>query len=241
MKLVNKVIVITGGTSGIGYVFAQRLHRENTVIVTGTNTTKLKEMEAKGFITYKCNLASNDEIEACALSLQNSLPHIDVLFNNAGVQFNYPFVDGISPNSKVAQEMNVNVCGQVVLTNLLLPLICSSKSGAIINTTSGLSRFPKYDGLVYSMSKAAMHSFTIGLKYFLKAHKIRVMEFIPPVTATNMTASRNETKMSPEELVDKVLPQIERERAIVTTRKMRFFLVIAALFPSLANRILNKK
>ena len=64
MKLVNKVIVITGGTSGIGYVFAQRLHRENTVIVTGTNTTKLKEMEAKGFITYKCNLASNDEIEA---------------------------------------------------------------------------------------------------------------------------------------------------------------------------------
>ncbi len=240
MQLTNKTILITGGTSGIGKVLANTLKDVNTVLVTGTNDEKLNTMASEGFHTFRCDLSQTDQIEELVMAINAKFDRIDILFNNAGIQYNYDFRDAVIPVSKIGHEIHVNVTGQLILTNQLLPLLCASENGMIVNTTSGLSRFPKVDGLVYSVSKAAMRSFTIGLDYFLREYNIKVIEFIPPVTATHMTSGRDEKKMSPEELVKQILPQIEKGRSIVTTRQMRFFIFISKHFPSLAHKILSK-
>ncbi|MCB0279692.1 MAG: SDR family NAD(P)-dependent oxidoreductase, partial [Calditrichaeota bacterium] len=106
--------------------------------------------------------------------------------------------------------------------------------------TSGLGLFPKADGLVYSATKAALHNFTIGLRFALKDFGIQVLEFIPPVTDTKMTAARNEAKYDTAKLIQAILPQLKRDKKTVTITQIRIFKWISVLFPALANKILSK-
>jgi len=241
MRLTNKTILITGGTSGIGYALGlELLKKNNRVILLGRDTAKLTQARNEGFKTIQCDLSKQEDIEMAALKIQNDHSDLAVLFNNAGVQFNYLFTSAIIPLDKIRMEIEINVTGQILLTQLLIPVLSNAKNALIVNTTSGLGAFPKLDGLVYSASKAAMRNFTIGLKYALKETGISVVEFIPPVTDTNMTSGRNEGKMSVAELIQIVLPQLEKGKSIIAPFKMRMFLLIAFLFPSLANKILSK-
>lgn len=241
MKLTNNTILITGGTLGIGLSLGRALLQlGNTVILLGRNKAKLTELEAEGFETIECDLSEQEHIEKAVIQIQNRFPNINMLFNNAGVQYNYNFTEGVIPLTKISQELNINVTGQLILTQLLIPLLSNAEKAFIVNTTSGLGAYPKDDGLVYSASKAAMRNFTIGLRNVLKDTSIRVLEFIPPVTDTGMTRERNEAKMSADDLIKSILPQLQKEKSILTVTKMRIFPWIAFLLPSLAHKILSK-
>ncbi|HAS42290.1 MAG TPA: oxidoreductase [Microscillaceae bacterium] len=241
MKLNNNTVLITGGTSGIGYALGQALlQRNNQVILLGRNKAKLEQLATEGFETVVCDLTSEESIEKAVLVIQNQYSDLNLLFNNAGIQFNYDFVESIHPSERIKQELEVNFTGQVILTQLLLPILSNAPKAWIINTTSALGIFPKTNGLLYSASKSAMRNFTLGLKYTLKRTSIKVLEFIPPVTDTPMTAGRNETKMSAQDLTGRILPQLAKEKSIVTIPKIRLFSWIAFLFPALAHKILSK-
>lgn len=241
MKLTNNTILITGGSSGIGLTLGRSLLKlDNTVILLGRNKSKLIELEKEGFKTIACDLNSQEEIESVSIHIQNTYPNLNMLFNNAGVQYNYYFTENVIPLDKISQEIGTNVTGQIILTQLLIPILNNSPTATIVNTTSGLGAYPKNYGLVYSASKAAMRNFTVGLRNSLKNTSVQVLEFIPPVTDTEMTKGRDEQKMSVDELVKQILPQLQKERKILTISKMRFFLWIAFLFPSLARKILSK-
>jgi uncharacterized oxidoreductase len=241
MKLTKNIILITGGSSGIGLTLGRALLKlDNQVILLGRNKTKLHELEKEGFKTIVCDMVNLDEIENAIIKIQNNFPKLNILFNNAGVQFNYNILENVIPLDKISQEITINLTGQILLTQLLIPQLNNSQKSLIVNTTSGLGAFPKEDGLVYSASKAAMRNFTIGLRNSLKNTPINVLEFIPPVTDTGMTDGRTESKMSAKELVEHIIPQLEKERKILTVSKMRIFLLIAFLFPSLAYKILSR-
>lgn len=241
MKLTNNTVLITGGSSGIGLALGRALlKRNNRIILLGTNRTMLSELEKEGFKTIICDLANQDEIERAVINIQNNFPNLNVLFNNAGVQFNYNFLDNVIPLDKISKEIAINVTGQILLTQLLIPQLINAQKALIVNTTSGLGAFPKDDGLVYSASKAAIRNFTIGLRNSLKNTSVNVLEFMPPVTETRMTNGRNEQKMSAEELVQHIVPQLEKEKKLLTIGKMRLFLLIAFMFPSLAKKIVSK-
>jgi uncharacterized oxidoreductase len=241
MRLTNNTILITGGTSGIGYELGKRLLKlGNTVILLGRNEEKLNAAQQQGFEVIRCDLAKQDDIEAASVLIQNRFPSLNMLFNNAGVQFNYDFADSLTPLHSIEQEIAINVTGQMMLTQLLIPHLSTQEGATIINTTSGLGAFPKSNALVYSASKAAMRNFTQGLRFSLKEKGIDVMEFMPPVTATEMTAGRAENMMTTKALVDAILPQLRKGKRLLTIPKMRIFLWIAFFFPSVANAILSK-
>ena len=185
-------------------------------------------------------MESEKDIENVILKIKKDFLDINILFNNAGIQQNYLFHEGIVSFERIRKEINTNLTGQIALTNALIPMLSKKEKAMIINTTSGLGAFPKPDGLVYSASKAGMRNFTLGLRYALKESSVQVLELIPPVTDTTMTSGREEQKMSVEELVRRVIPQIEKERKVITVPIMRIFLWISFLFPALANRILSK-
>lgn len=241
MELTDNTILVTGGTSGIGRALGNKLlELGNTVILLGRNKEKLAAAGKSGFRTIACDLGVQEEVEQAALHIQNHYPQLNMLFNNAGVQYNYDFKEGIIPLDRIAGEVSVNLTGQLLLTQLLIPLLSNAERSLIVNTTSGLGAFPKQNGLVYSASKAGMRNFTTGLRYSLKGTSVRVLELLPPVTDTGMTKGRTEDKMSPGKLVERILPQLRRERKVMTVRKMRVFLWIAFLFPSLAHKISSR-
>lgn len=241
MQLTNNTILITGGSSGIGLALGRKLKvLGNQVILLGRNKPKLQELEKEGFHILVCDLSNEEDIEKTVVQLLNSYPNLNMLFNNAGVQYNYNFLENQISMDKVSKEIAINITGQMLLTQQLIPQLVNSKQALIVNTTSGLGAFPKKDALVYSASKAAMRNFTFGLRSCLADSGVKVVEFIPPVTDTHMTKGRNTAKMSAEKLVDIILPQLKNKRNILTTGKMRLFLIIAFLFPSLAEKIVNK-
>ena len=241
MRLSDNTILITGGTSGIGLALGKALlEMNNQVILLGRNKEKLAELEKAGFETISCDLNKLSDIEEASVLIQNKYPQLNMLFNNAGVQYNYDFTESVIPLEKISQEININITGQIILTQLLIPLFSNNSNAFIINTSSGLGAFPKPDGVVYSATKAAMRNFTVALRYALQKNSIGVLEVIPPVTDTGMTAGRTENKMSAEELVERIIPQLRKERKVITIPRMRIFLWIAFLFPSLANKILSK-
>ena len=240
MKLKDNTILITGGTSGIGLELGRALLvLRNTVILLGRNREKLRLLRAEGFETLACDLGEPSEVEQATVALQNRFPELNVVFNNAGVQYNYLFTEAIVAPDRIARELQVNLSGQLQLTQLLIPQLMAQPKAYIVNTTSGLGAFPKSDALTYSASKAGLRNFTTGLRYALKASNIRVMELIPPVTDTGMTRGREEEKMPADRFVARILPQLRKERRILTVPKMRFFLWISFLFPGLAFRILD--
>lgn len=239
MTLSGNTILISGGTSGIGRALGNALlERDNTVVLLGRHSRKLADAEDAGFHTIYCDISSQQDIEQAVLRIHNDFPKINVLFNNAGIQNNYVFSELVAPLDKIAHEISVNLTGQIILTQLLIPLLATSGKGYIINTTSGLGVFPKANGLVYSAAKAGMRNFTLGLRYGIKNTGIKTLELIPPVTATNMTIGREGDKLPLNALMDIVLPQLERERPVITVPKMRLFLWLAFLFPGLAHRVL---
>jgi len=241
MILVDKTILITGGTSGIGYAIANYLKAKNRVIIMGRNTKKLESLAAEGFETVTCDLGDYESIEQAVLEIENNYPELSVLFNNAGVQFNYLMTETFTPAEKIINEININLTGQILLTQHLLPLLSAAPEALVVNTTSALGAYAKPDGLVYSASKAGMRNFTQGLSDLLRNTTIKVIEFIPPVTDTSMTAGREEQKMSVELLIKKVMPQIEKQQKLATPGSIRIFLWLAARFPGLACKILSKE
>lgn len=241
MELSNNVILITGGTSGIGLALAKELlNLNNTVIILGRKAEKLKALQAIGFETVICDFKHTETIKKAAEYINNTFPSLNMLFNNAGIQYNYLFTETWVTHGMITEEITVNFTSQVLLTQLLLPTLKTQNKAYIINTTSGLGAFPKSDGLIYSASKAAMRNFTVGLRYALKNTSVKAIDFIPPVTKTNMTKGREEALLAPEFLIQGILPQLKRGANIVTVFKMRLFLWIAFLFPNLAYKVINK-
>lgn len=241
MKLKNNTILITGGTSGIGYALAKEFKAlGNKVIVLGRNKDKLEKLQQEGFETMMCDLSKTMDIEKVVIEIEQKYPDLNVLFNNAGIQYNYEITNTVIPIDKIRDEIDTNVTGQIILTQLILPILANKEKSYVLNTTSALGAFPKPDGLVYSSSKAALRNFTVGLRYALKKNGIKVLEFIPPVTDTAMTSERDGNKMSVEKLLRKIIPQIENEKPTITTGSVRFFLLLSLLLPGLANKIVSK-
>ncbi len=239
MKLENNTILITGGTSGIGLALGKSLlKKDNTVILLGRNKSKLQELEKVGFKTIYCDLRQIEDIEKAVLIIQNKYPNLNMLFNNAGIQNNYIFTEAITPFEKIKQEIEINFISQVQLTQLIIPILATKEKSFIVNTTSALGAYPKPDGLVYCATKGAMRNFTIGLRHTVKDLGIKVLEFIPPVTDTPMTSKRDEKKMSVNDLISKVLPQLKREKQVISVSSIRVFLFLAKIFPHITRKII---
>ncbi|WP_170110245.1 SDR family oxidoreductase [Flavilitoribacter nigricans] len=238
MKIKNHTVLITGGTSGIGRELARALAKDNRVIVTGRSEQRLTEARKDGLTAWNCDLTVPRQIEALVVKLEQEFPQLDILINNAGIQFNYNLLETPSSYEKINREITTNLTGTIHLTQLLLPLL-STKPSTIINLTSALGTVPKSDGLVYSAGKAGLRNFTAGLRKVLRNKSVRVLEIIPPVTDTRMTAERGENKMPVDELVRIILRQWERGYQLIAPGKVKFLLLLQRSLPGLADRLIG--
>lgn len=218
MTVQGRTILITGGASGIGLALAQGLHRlGNTVIICGRRLQALEAARERlaGLVVRQCDLTRADSRRELVEWLQSAHPQLDVLINNAGVQFEQDFASGDVQLDAIAAEIQINLTVPILLSAQLLPLLRQSSASAIVNVTSGLAFCPLAQVPVYCATKAALHSFTLSLRHQLSHSSVRVIEIVPPIVRTELGGGFEEHPggppvMTPDAFVAQALAELAR-------------------------------
>jgi uncharacterized oxidoreductase len=186
MKLENKTVLITGGTSGIGMELAwQLLQRNNTVIVTGRDLQKLDAVERifPNIHTFESDVSDPAAIAALYDRVMAKFPDLDMLVNNAGIMRNLNLNADRDLND-VTREIDINLSGTVRMVQQFLPHLKTRSGALIVNVSSGLAFIPLPISPVYCATKAAIHSYTQSLRIQLDGTSVTVVELAPPGTET---------------------------------------------------------
>ncbi len=200
----NKVILITGANGGLGSAFVRKILalKPQKIYCAARDVDSLKDIQS---------LSSAIEVLSLDITDKDSINHvvskidkIDILINNAGVNTNCRLFD----NHFV--DVEVNLKGTVNLTQALFEKLKESQ-GKVINITSilALANFPLLAN--YSVSKAALHSFTQALRAEFNLFGGEVYEVLPGPIETKMTEGMPIPKSTPEEIVDAVIESINNK------------------------------
>ena len=250
MNQSQKIVLITGGGSGIGLALAKKfIENNNTVIITGRNLSKL-EAAQKEF--PKIQIVQNDvtddaEVRMLADQIQEKFGGIDILINNAGIMNLVDAGNESNDLQKQMQEIEINYNSPIRLLHYFLPQLKRSKHAVLINVSSGLAYVPFAQAPVYSGTKSALHFWTLGIRPQLKPHGIKVIELLPPVVDTPLVhgvdIAENDTlkPMSPEILADMFWKDFIRGTEEITPGFSKQIKVMSRLAPRFIFKQLNKK
>ena len=189
----NKIVLITGATSGIGWATAERLAEAGVqLILCGRRTEKLEALaKAVGgnpqLLTF--DVRDKEAVFQAVDTLPNAWKSIDLLVNNAGN------AHGLDPVQTASLEdwdamIDGNVKGLMYVTKAVLPHMIAAKKGQIINLGSIAGKEVYPNGSVYCSSKAAVDFFTRGLRIDLNPLGIRVGAIHPGLVETEFSEVR---------------------------------------------------
>ena len=193
MKTSSNTIFISGGSAGIGFALAKKLSAAgNKVIINGRNELRLQNAlkQLDNAVAIQGDLSVEAERIRIAGELATQHPDLNMIINNAGAAFMNDLSD-VNNNAaeKAYQEMNTNYISVIHFTSLVLPQLLVQEQAAVVNISSiAVFRSNKYVP-TYSASKAALHSYTQGLRdTFAENEKLQVYEVYPPLVNTEFSA-----------------------------------------------------
>ena len=187
MKLSGNTVLITGGSSGIGYALAEAfLDAGSTVIICARGEVRLIEAQRRrpDLHVRICDVADDKARGELAAFMANEFPGLNVLVNNAGVQRDIDLTKGIDEFLAGENEIRVNLEAPIILSALLIPLLARNPRPALINVSSGLGFVPMARMPVYCASKAGMHAFSMAMRVQLGKVGVKVFEIVPPMVDT---------------------------------------------------------
>lgn len=241
MKLKERTILITGGTSGIGLEMARQLiARRNTVIITGRDQRKLEEAKSAlaGVHVIHSDASKPEDIQALLEEVQTKFPACDTLINNAGIMRNLNLNEPRSLTD-VTREVDINLNGPVQMVQAFLPHLKNRPNALIVNVSSGLAFIPFPLSPVYSAAKAGLHAFTRCLRVQLKSSNVAVVELAPPLVETKLgggefdAAMQGQKGMAAEVLVRKAIAGIEAGKTEIRPGLSNVLYIMSRLVPSL--------
>lgn len=241
MKIENKIIVLTGATSGIGHEVLKKLYEKNQIIATYRASNKKEKLiqQFSNVHWVQCDLSSPDEIGHACTEINKLYPKIDILLNIAGT--GKP-KDVFEPDAllDMVYTFQVNFFSPAQLTTNLLPVLKKSKDPTIVFVSSGLSLVPKFNMLSYPASKAALRHFVKTLRFQIMDENIRVLEILPPVVNTPFASFDNGKKMEPEVVADYIIDSIFKNKEECMIGVVKTLHKINRVSPKLALKIINK-
>jgi len=182
----NKVVLITGGSSGIGKSIGEFLHQKGFVVYgTSRNPEKISNSI---FPLVALDVRDKQSIVNCVAEVIQKAGRLDVVINNAGVGITGPIEE--IPTEEIKNNFETNLFGPIEVMKAVLPQMRLQQSGLIINVTS----IAGYMGLpfrgVYSASKGALELITEALRMEVKSFGIHITNVAPGDFATNIAAGR---------------------------------------------------
>ena len=185
MEIKDKVIVITGASSGLGRETALHLSRLGAhVVLVARSEGRLKDLQAdikeitgESPLVIQCDISSEEEVARMTSRVKERYDHVDVLINNAGIG-KYRVSEEIS-NQEMRSHFETNFFGAYYCIKTLLPLIKQEGAGYILNVGSLFGKIAFADVSVYAATKFALVGFSEGLRKELKPHGIGVGHIMP--------------------------------------------------------------
>lgn len=218
LKLKNKIIVITGGSSGIGAASVKLFAEQGgTVVFTGRDIEKGKNYEREllserlDVVFYKCDVSNSDDIKKLKKYIDDEYGRLDILFNNAGV-LRTGNIDEICEEDWDL-VYNVHVKSLLYISKEFMPILKKSH-GVVLNNTSinGLHSYIKGQrSYMYATSKSAAIQFT---RYLAKnyAPEVRVNALCPGMTVTNLFTNRDFSRFADCNLLGRMADPMEIAR-----------------------------
>ena len=181
----EKSILITGGSKGIGLAIAKRFYREGFQVIIcarGEEGLQKAKDEMPNIDTRACDISVKEEIKALGKAINSEYGALEVLVNNGGV-----FLPGEVHTEKdevYEQLWATNMSSAYYLTKEVLPLMMEKKHGTIFNMGSVASLQAYPNGGSYSISKFALLGFSKALREEMKPHGVRVVSVLPGAVLT---------------------------------------------------------
>lgn len=241
MRLINKRIVITGATSGIGLALVKQLSPQNQLIVVAKDNGKLQRLAVQyaNITTIQADLSDITATELAAKKITTQYQHIDVLINNAAIQHAVQLLDEDYLFQHIQQEINVNLTSICSLVYLLLPTLLHTQTAIILNVNSGLALAPKTTSAIYCATKAALNAFSQSLNYQLASTNISVQQAFLPLVNTNMTQGRGSGKISAQQAAANIITGMEKNIVAHDIGKVKLLRLLLRLAPSFARNMMK--
>lgn len=182
----NKTILITGGSDGLGKAIASLLEANNNIIIISKTEEQSLEISKKiqKAECYTCDVTDYKQVEETINQIMNNEMKIDVLINNAGVWLAGDLKD--TSYEQINNCIDVNTKGPIYMTKAILPYMEKENQGLIINVCSQASFDSDEFSTVYNASKWAMRGFTRSIQKDLAKKNIKVTGFYPGFMQTNI-------------------------------------------------------
>jgi short-subunit dehydrogenase len=252
----DKVVIITGASSGIGEALARNFaHQKSNIVLAARNLEKLELLkselknETNEMLIVKTDVSNEEDCKnLIALTIEH-FGKIDILINNAGISMRAIFEE--TEISVIKQLMDVNFWGTIYCTKFALPYILKSKGSVVgVSSIAGYKGLPGRTG--YSSSKFAMQGFLEVLRIENMKKGLHVLIACPGFTASNirntsLTADgsqqgespRDEGKMmTADEVAKRIIKAInkKKDRLILTTQG-KMTVILNKFFPKFMDKM----
>lgn len=202
----NKVVIVTGGTRGIGFETVKAFKERNATVILFGSRKETVDKAIKEFSDlnlkvegYYPNLNNYNEVNTAISLIASKYGHIDIIINNAGMSASKPIEQ--TSIEEYNSLINVNLNGVYYMCKAATPYLKKSK-GVILNTSSVVSICGQTSGVEYPTSKFAVNGLTLSLARELAPFGIRVNAVAPGITNTDMVSSL------PKEMIDPLIKSI---------------------------------
>lgn len=238
MELSGAVAVITGGASGIGRATALALARAGADVVVGDiHQQRMDETVAaiaetgRRALAVRCNVTSDEDVDALARTVLTEFGKVDVVMNNAGVAL-------LGPPERVPMQdwqrlFDINVFGVVRGIRAFVPILLEQGHGWIVNTASIAGLYAHgYDNIPYIGAKHAVGGITEGLYLYLRPKGIGVSVLCPELVTTNIGETARMIGIDdprwinfPPHLLRPIRPEDAAERVVAGIQQERFLIL----------------
>lgn len=259
MSLANKVVLITGASSGFGADAARLFAREGCIVVLAARrleqlTALTEQIRTQGgqATAIRLDVTRQSQIDQTIQTVLDSFGRVDILFNNAGFG-RLDWLETLEPAADIDEQINVNLRGLIQVTRAVLPSMLARRSGTIINMSSvaGLIPAPMYS--IYAATKFGIRGFTNALRREVACLGIHVCGIYPGPAHTGFsqrnggdTAVKKSIKtanwmyMSSEYVARRVVALARHPRRMLVLPWWFLPLVgIETLFPGLVDSLLQ--
>jgi len=250
MEFQHKNVLISGGSSGIGFALAKQFvsassnvillaRRENLLQKAQAELERLRPSDSQSISTISADVSKFDSLQR---AVKGKIDQIDILINSAGIAYPGEFTE-LDPEI-FANVMQINYLGTVYLTKLVVPGMIKRRSGYVVNISSLAALIGIYGYTAYAPSKYAVRGFSRCLRSELKAYGIDISVVLPPDTDTPQLAfehsilpeithkiNQNAGVMSPDQVAQIIIHGIaKRKFTIVPGLEGKFLYALAPLF-----------
>jgi NAD(P)-dependent dehydrogenase (short-subunit alcohol dehydrogenase family) len=226
MEVANRIVVVTGGGSGIGKALATRFMAEGArqVVVVDINIDNAEAVAAElGCIAMVADVSKEEDIARVIEEIETSIGPIDLFCSNAGVGL----AEGLdSPNNEWQLSWDINVMPHVYAARHLVPRMVERGGGYFLNTASAAGLLNQIGGSGYAVTKHAAVGFAEWLAIHHAHQGIKVSLLCPQAVRTPMTESVDNDSvaaasvdgmMEPEEVADIVVEKLKDESFLILT------------------------